>query len=142
MEIVIASAALATIRRHAASAPREEICGLLLGVDGRVEEARPVRNVAADPVGSFEVDPAALFAALRAERAGGATLLGHYHSHPAGPARPSARDAAAAAGDGRLWLIVAGDTVAGWVSRPTGFVPVTLREVPVTRDEAPAGPAA
>jgi len=126
--MVIASAALAAIRRHAAAHPRAEICGLLLGVDGRIDEARPARNVAASPADSFEVDPAALFAALRAERAGGPALIGHYHSHPAGPARPSARDAAAAAGDGKLWLIVAGGAVTGWISRPDGFVPVALRE--------------
>src|SRR3546814_6701011 len=36
----------------------------------------------------------------------GPAIAGCYHSHPCGPAEPSARDAAAAAPDGALWLIV------------------------------------
>jgi proteasome lid subunit RPN8/RPN11 len=98
----------------AAASPGAEICGLLLGRDGAVAEARACRNVAADPATRFEIDPAALFAAHRAARAGGPAILGCYHSHPSGRAVPSACDAAAAEPNGWLWLIVAGEEVRGW----------------------------
>ncbi len=91
-----------------------EICGLLLGTAERVERLAAVRNVADDPARHFEIDPAALFAALRAERRGGAAVLGWYQSHPSGDPAPSATDAAQAAADGRLWLIVGGGTARLW----------------------------
>lgn len=116
---------------EAATAPTREICGLLFGADGRIEGAEATRNVSADPVHRFEVDPAALFAAIRGERAGGPRLLGHYHSHPSGLAAPSARDAAEAADAGRLWLILGGGEALLWRAVPDGptqgaFEPVHL----------------
>jgi proteasome lid subunit RPN8/RPN11 len=82
--------------------------------------------VAEDPHRSFEVDPRALFAALRAERAGGAKLIGHYHSHPNGLATPSARDAAAAE-PGWLWMIVGGGEAGLWIAEEgAAFRPVRL----------------
>jgi proteasome lid subunit RPN8/RPN11 len=90
---------------EAMASPREEICGLLFGTADRIDAARPTRNVASDRTTGFEIDPAALLAAHRAGRSGGRAPIGHYHSHPAGPARPSPRDLAAAA-PGSLWLIL------------------------------------
>jgi proteasome lid subunit RPN8/RPN11 len=95
--------------RARAAADAQEVCGLLLGRSDRVTQALHCRNVAADPGRSFEIDPAQLIAALRAERAGGARVVGCYHSHPSGPPEPSPRDADAAAPNGWLWLIVGGD---------------------------------
>lgn len=127
MKVAISRTALAAIRAHAAREPAQEACGLLLGAAGMVTEARPAANVAPDPARHFEIDPAALFAAIRAERAGGAALIGYYHSHPSGDARPSARDAADAAPDGRLWLIVAGAEITAWRATADGFVAVELQ---------------
>jgi proteasome lid subunit RPN8/RPN11 len=101
------------LRALAASA-RDEVCGLLLGEGDDVTRLLPCRNVAADPAVRFEIDPAALIAAHRAARGGGERILGHYHSHPSGVARPSPRDAADAAPDGSIWLIVAGEAVTAW----------------------------
>src|SRR4051794_38813390 len=100
--------------RAAAAASDDEVCGLLLGRHGRVERAVACRNVAATPATRFELDPVALLAAHRAARDGGPAVLGHYHSHPSGDARPSPRDAADATPDGSIWLIVAGDAVTAW----------------------------
>ncbi len=97
-----------------AAATCEEICGLLLGCEGRVERLVACRNVAADPAVRFEIDPAALIAAHRSARHGGPAVIGHYHSHPSGIARPSPRDAADAVPDGSIWLIVAGAEVTAW----------------------------
>lgn len=115
-----------------AAADRAEVCGLLLGVAGRIEAIAPAANVAPDPARHFELDPAALITAHRAARAGSAQIIGHYHSHPSGVAVPSATDAACAAPDGSLWLIVAGGDARLWVAQGDGaggvrFAPATLR---------------
>ena len=110
----ISSELLRQVRAEADALPTTEICGLLLGRDGVVEEARACRNVAADPARRFEIDPAALLAAHRAARAGGPAILGCYHSHPSGRAEPSACDAAAAAANGWLWLIVGDGETRAW----------------------------
>ncbi len=67
-----------------------------------------MRNVAADPSRLFEIDPALCWRRYRAARSEGPAIVGWYHSHPAGEAVPSPRDAASAAPDGMLWLIAAG----------------------------------
>lgn len=83
-------------------------------------------NVSETPETRFEVDPVALFAAMRAEQAGGPRIAGYWHSHPSGDARPSATDAAMAAADGKLWLIVAGADVTLWRTGRDGFEPTQL----------------
>lgn len=121
MTIAVTSGAMATLLAEAAHAAPLECCGLLLGQGDRVLEAQPAANLAADPARHFEIDPAALFAAHRAARAGGAQLLGYYHSHPAGHPLPSATDCAHASGDGRAWAIVAGGEVTFWRDTAGGF---------------------
>ncbi len=109
-------------RRISADAAPREACGLLFGGEDAVDAWQAAENVAEDPQQRFEIDPAALFAALRAERAGGPRLVGYWHSHPSGDATPSATDAAMAAPDGKLWLIVAGETAALWRATEGGAV--------------------
>ena len=104
-----------------------EACGLLLGRDEpagiRIAEVVAAPNVDPRP-DRFEVDPAILFATHRRLRAAGAAeaapgapidpakpaplrLVGHYHSHPHGPARPSACDRRRASEPGAIWVIAA-----------------------------------
>jgi proteasome lid subunit RPN8/RPN11 len=118
-----------------AAASRDEICGLLLGTGDEIADSRACRNVHATPAARFELDPAALFVALRVARVGGPAVLGHYHSHPSGLACPSPTDAASAAPDGALWLIVAGVDVTAWRAVRDGavhgrFDPVALAIAP------------
>jgi desampylase len=101
------------------------------GIETEIMGAVPTANLAADPARRFEVDPAALFAAIRAERGGGAQLLGHYHSHPSGCAIPSPRDAAMADRPGRVWLIVAAGEVLGWRESPGGSVQAAFEPCPL-----------
>lgn len=123
----ISSTLLDGLLADAKNAPDREVCGLLYGSGGRIAEAEACANVAADPARSFEVDPAALFAAHRRARSGGPAILGHYHSHPSGAAVPSARDAAQAMGDGALWLILTAREGRLWRSdRPGVFEAVGL----------------
>lgn len=115
MQVGISRSLLEQIMSEAAADPNE-VCGLLLGDEKRIEAIRPAVNVAPDPARHFELDPAVLIAAHRAARAGGKRITGHYHSHPSGVPVPSAADAASAVADGSLWLI-AGDGVARlWVA--------------------------
>jgi len=90
-----------------AAAPRE-CCGLVLGGrDGDAATATALhqaRNLA-EAADRFAIDPADQFAAQRAARAAGIRIIGCYHSHPDGVARPSARDLEGAGEENFLWLI-------------------------------------
>jgi len=123
--IVISRALHDRLLAAAAASPDAEVCGLLFGTGDAIEEAVPARNVAADPAWTFEVDPAALIAAHRAERNGGPRLIGHYHSHPSGKAEPSASDRDAAH-SGPFWLIIGGGEVRAWRFVVGNFVEVNL----------------
>lgn len=111
MNVGISRAIFEQILGAVAAAPDEEVCGLLLGREGRIEQAMPAANVCDDKKHRFELDPAALIAAHRAARSGGLEIIGHYHSHPGGRPEPSAIDAEMSR-PGQYWLIVA-DGVAG-----------------------------
>lgn len=108
--LVLAPALRARIIAAARRAFPQECCGLLLGrVEGDKAVAtgiQPSPNCAPDPRTGFEIDIALLFAARRAAREKGEAVLGHYHSHPRGPAAPSETDRARAWVPGHVWLIV------------------------------------
>jgi len=109
--IVIGRPALRIIVDACEAAVPAEACGLLIGRVGiagrvRVTGVEPARNVAADPVRAFEVDPGLRIGLERELRPGPLAIVGHYHSHPAGPARPSATDAARVIERALVWLIV------------------------------------
>jgi proteasome lid subunit RPN8/RPN11 len=132
MRIEVTSEALAAMRAHAAAALPHEACGILLGGGARVTDARAAANVHPSPDTHFEVDPQALIDAHRAARAGGLSVIGYYHSHPHGPAEPSATDRASASGDGAVWAIIApndpGADVKFWRDGEAGFtaLPFTM----------------
>ncbi|MFQ5525506.1 MAG: Mov34/MPN/PAD-1 family protein [Thermoanaerobaculia bacterium] len=85
------------ITRHAREAWPAECCGILVGKEtterrARVDRAVPAENVSASPATSFEVSPPRILSAQRSARAGELEIVGYYHSHPGGSARPSDRD--------------------------------------------------
>ncbi|MBX9729819.1 MAG: M67 family metallopeptidase [Sphingomonas sp.] len=135
----ISRSMLERLLAEAAQSPSQEICGLLFGDDAAISAATTCRNVAADPSMAFEIDPAALFAAHKAMRAGGPKVIGHYHSHPTGLAAPSAVDAAAAMG-GELWLIIAGGDATLWRATNDGAWLERFDRVPI-RSTAPCAAA-
>jgi proteasome lid subunit RPN8/RPN11 len=122
MRCIIARTLMERLVAEAAASPHVEICGLLFGTRDRIMSAAGAANVARDPERRFEVDPAALFAAMRAERAGGPAVIGHYHSHPTGHATPSPRDAAQAHEQDRLWLILTPIRARLWRSQRGGSI--------------------
>ncbi|MFC7096847.1 desampylase [Halobaculum marinum] len=112
--------------RRAAGAPAE-VCGVLLGeraVDentddraaaaDRVAEAVPVDNVATDPERFYELDPAETVAAIEDGETRGLDVVGFYHSHPRGPAEPSATDRDRATWTGYVYCIVAPEDVVAY----------------------------
>jgi proteasome lid subunit RPN8/RPN11 len=118
-----------------ASFPRE-CCGLIEGcwTDGGEAQAlalHPAANIAARD-DRFEIEPEAQFAALKAARAAGHTLIGCYHSHPNGTATPSAHDLAGGGEENFLWLIAALEgkdaavILAGFAYRAGGFGEIGL----------------
>ncbi len=127
MDVEVTSEALAAMRAAAAGAHPLEACGILLGEVARITAAREAANVHPYPETHFEIDPQALIDAHRAARAGGLAVIGYFHSHPSGPPEPSATDRASASGDGRLWAILAGETLRFWKDTPQGFVALPFR---------------
>jgi proteasome lid subunit RPN8/RPN11 len=82
----------AAILAHARQAAPAECCGLLLGLDDTIVEARPARNVADDPTRRYLIDPADHLHALRSARDRSLDVVGAYHSHPRSSATPSPTD--------------------------------------------------
>ena len=123
----VSAQALDAMRAAALSAHPLEACGILLGAGGRITEARQTANVHPSPHTHFEIDPQALIDAHRAARRQGAPqVIGYFHSHPAGPPEPSATDRACAAGDGKVWAIIAQDDVKFWMDGEQGFAALSF----------------
>ena len=102
---------------HAAEASPREACGLIV-YDGA---GRPVRlyrttNVHPDPR-RFEIDPVEHFGVVREAEENGWRIGAVYHSHPQGPARPSATDLDAGIDPDWISFVVGLDRTAKWVIR-------------------------
>jgi predicted GIY-YIG superfamily endonuclease/proteasome lid subunit RPN8/RPN11 len=124
-DMTVTASVLETLRRETEHHFPEEACGILLGHGASIEDAVPARNVHSTPRTHFEIDPQALIDAHRAARAGGPEVVGYYHSHPMGPAAPSAVDRAPAARDGRVWAIGGEGGVTFWRDDECGFTPLS-----------------
>lgn len=120
MTLRISRSLLERLRAIVAADPMHEVCGLLLGQGSAIEAIVEARNVAADQRTSFEIDPRTQIDAHKAARAGGAPIIGSYHSHPSGLARPSQRDLEMAR-EAELWLIFGGEDVTAWRRGATEF---------------------
>jgi proteasome lid subunit RPN8/RPN11 len=107
----LAPDAASDITRAAETAYPNEACGLLVGrTDERgwqVTRAVAGANVHPEPRRRFEVDPRLVFDWMRRLRGGPEALIGHFHSHPDGPAAPSPTDRDSAYDRNAIWLIAA-----------------------------------
>ncbi len=136
--LVIGTPHLKSIVDAAEKAWPEEACGLLVGRTGpgaawRIDRVEPAANVADDPRRRFEVDPGVRIGLERELRGADQAVVGVYHSHPGGPARPSATDRAMIFEPHLAWLITAvrgGQAVhtAAWMPIPDGFRPIPIVE--------------
>lgn len=99
---------LAEVVGHAQADYPIEACGLIAGPAGQVETATriiPLRNASPEPDREFTFDPDEQLGAYQVMDALGEDPVVVYHSHPTGPAVPSATDRAHASA-GSVWLIV------------------------------------
>jgi proteasome lid subunit RPN8/RPN11 len=136
-ELVFERSAWEAVVSHAREGAPEEVCGVVAGRregdTACVTETRRVANVAATPASRYELDPAAQVRAMDALADAGHDVLGFYHSHPRGPARPSGVDEARATWGGYSYCIVslAGEepTVGSWrwTGEDGGFVAEAVR---------------
>jgi proteasome lid subunit RPN8/RPN11 len=120
--LLISSHFLSQMKFAATAALPHESCGLLIGRRNPVSivtRIEPCSNLHPEPERFFTLDPARHIALLRELRdSSDQRLLGHYHSHPSGPAAPSPRDLAAANDAALIWLVV--DAQTGEIG---GFLP-------------------
>lgn len=131
MALELSIGLLGRLGGEATIAHPQECCGILIGEGGAIVDIIPARNVHPSPQTHFEIDPQTLIDAHRLVRDGDRYVIGYYHSHPSGPARPSPTDQALAAGDGRIWAIIAPDETTFWRDDAAGFTP--LSHTAVTR---------
>jgi len=121
-----------------------ECCGLIEGIrtesGWRITALHETANMAEDPARRFLIDPQKQFELMRALRAlrelrsSETRIIGCFHSHPDGPALPSATDRAQALEDDFLWLIAGGSGESGFTlqayvfSEESGFVRIAVRK--------------
>jgi proteasome lid subunit RPN8/RPN11 len=118
-------AQLNAIKSHIASRPGQEVCGLVGGLwqpFDRLAVARtvvPIENVDPSPTLRFTMSPREQVAAMLDFEKCGWEVVGIYHSHPGGPARPSPTDLAEASFPDAVYLIgvPGGDLTAWWFRR-------------------------
>lgn len=107
--ILLAPSAAAALRVAVEAAYPDEGCGLLIGrrEGERILVSRSLAspNLAEDRRHHFEVDPRLRLRLQRELRGGLDDLVGHFHSHPDGPAEPSASDLECAYEPTLCWLI-------------------------------------
>ena len=104
--VVLPSHLIEQMLAQACASPQAEICGLVTARNGHPSRCIAVRNVAPQPQRLFSMDPQQQIDAMRSMREQGEQLYGIYHSHPQGPAEPSATDLAQAAYPEALYFIV------------------------------------
>lgn len=134
----LSAAHLAALEAEAGRAAPHEACALLTGTVSAhaitVQAVHISPNVTAgDPHRRFEIDPGLHLRLQRAAREGCAAIVGVWHSHPEGAARPSEEDRMRSTMKGWCWLITsrmdgATETAAfmAGADDPHSLEPVTL----------------
>jgi proteasome lid subunit RPN8/RPN11 len=91
LNLSLAPGLLEQVLTYARAALPLECCGLLAGQESSATQFISITNRLASAT-EFDMEPAELIGALRSLRTNGKRLLAIVHSHPRGPALPSARD--------------------------------------------------
>ena len=114
---------------HARAGRPEEVCGVLGGRHGEehsvVTSVEAAENVAPAPRREYEIAPTEVFESIERIEDDGDDVVGFYHSHPRGPAEPSATDRRQAAWPGYSYVIavLASDpTIRSWRWTGEAFV--------------------
>lgn len=130
LTVVIRAAVLDELVAHARAEAPLECCGLLIGTHGRITAAHRARNLLRSP-SRYQIDPRDHFAALRASRGAGSSVVGAYHSHPRSSPEPSPTDLAEADAPDFVHLIVGlapagSQTIRAYLLSPGAFTPLRL----------------
>ncbi|WP_120245284.1 desampylase [Halopiger aswanensis] len=109
-ELVVPEAVRDAVLERVRDGSPHEICGVFGGDfdprRSRVRSQYPAENVAETPRTRYRIDPEEQLAIFERLEDRGEEIVGFYHSHPQGPPRPSATDAAQATWPDRSYLIV------------------------------------
>ena len=136
--VTLPKALLQSFEAAAAAAHPKEACGLLVGWWEpdvvHVTEIHYSPNRAEDPTQGFEIDVGLQAHLQRSLRGTDSMLVGVWHSHPSGDAKPSEVDSLAAHDPDFVWIITAaveGDAVTTVQLAPAeagdAFRPVAVR---------------
>src|SRR5262245_49149228 len=106
--LVIAPAVRRALLRQARNEQPYECCGFLVGSGHRIDHAVPMVNISRSRT-RYEIDPAAHIELRRSLRrfAPPISIVGVYHSHPAGRGAPSPTDIEEAMYPDWVYVIVA-----------------------------------
>jgi proteasome lid subunit RPN8/RPN11 len=91
MTLIFQKTELQQVIDHCIAGLPNEACGILAGNDNRVEKIYCMTNAKPGPA-SYEMDAAEQFRVMKDIRASGRSMVGMFHSHPAGQAYPSSVD--------------------------------------------------
>jgi proteasome lid subunit RPN8/RPN11 len=126
--IRISASLLAEMIAHARAESPRECCGLLVGNASAIVERVATRNVDPTPHRRFEIDPRDHITLNRRLRDTDHEVVGVYHSHPHGPATPSASDVSEAFYPEFVYVIVSLDgpapSVRAFEIRDGGFTEI------------------
>ncbi len=114
MSIKLSQSQISEMIAHARAGLPNEVCGLLAGLNGRVTEVYPVENVDLSPV-RYTMNPTKQVHTMVAIEEAGWDFLSIYHSHPNGPATPSATDIARAYYPEVVYIILSPDKRGEWL---------------------------
>jgi proteasome lid subunit RPN8/RPN11 len=103
--VVIPAAVRDEIVAHARAGLPNEACGILAGVDGRVERFFPAQPDEPSPY-YYRIESRDQIRIMNEIDADGLDLLGIYHSHTSSPAYPSRTDAEQAFWPDAVYVIV------------------------------------
>ena len=103
--MVIPAAVRDEIVAHARAGLPNEACGILAGVDGRVERFFPAQPDEPSPY-YYRIESRDQIRIMNEIDAAGLDLLGIYHSHTSSPAYPSRTDAEQAFWPDAVYVIV------------------------------------
>jgi proteasome lid subunit RPN8/RPN11 len=103
--VVIPAAVRDEIVAHARAGLPNEACGILAGVDGRVERFFPAQPDEPSPF-YYRIESRDQIRIMNEIDAAGLDLLGIYHSHTSSPAYPSRTDAEQAFWPDAVYVIV------------------------------------
>jgi [CysO sulfur-carrier protein]-S-L-cysteine hydrolase len=103
--VVIPAAVRDEIVAHARAGLPNEACGILAGLDGRVERFFPAESDAPSPY-YYRIESRDQIRIMNAIDDAGLDLIGIYHSHTSSPAFPSRTDAEQAFWPDAVYVIV------------------------------------